>query len=242
MKTFKFKMIGMAMIAALMTVNFVSCSNELPGGDLSNEKKLVKMSAGGGIYNFEYDSKGRLTTVSSTDASGYHWNDLQFTWGDDAITVYFKDYAHGDGDDSYSYTLTLKDGLVSSSSLGDTFAYNDSGRITQWNSTDDADRTIKWDGDKVVNIGFGDESTTITYGTSCPKGYFAILPCLINFNNLSQQLFMAHPEIAGMLTKHLPTKIYSQSWIYEFDKDGYISKIKYQEGDKYVEYFTLTWE
>ena len=242
MKTFKFKMIGMAMIAALMTINFVSCSNELPGGDLSNEKKLVKMSAGGEIYNFAYDSKGRLTTVSLVRYDGYHFGDLQYTWGDDAITVYFNDYAHGDGDDSHSYTLTLKDGLVSSSSIGETFAYNDSGRITQWNSTDDVDRTIRWDGDKVVNVVYGEDITPFTYGTSCQKGYYAILPMLINYHNLSNLLFIAHPEIAGMLTKHLPTKIYSQSWIYEFDKDGYISKIKYQRDDEYLEYFILTWE
>lgn len=241
MKTFKFKMIGMAMIAAFMTINFVSCSKELPGGDLSNEKKLVKMEADIGIYNFAYDSKGRLTTVSSVGYDGYHWGDLQYTWGDDVITVYYNDYAHGDGDDSYSYTLTLKDGLVSSSSIGDTFAYNDSGRITQWHDYD-VDRTIRWDGDKVVNIGFGDESTTFTYGTSCQKGYYAILPKLINYHNLSNLLFIAHPEIAGMQTKHLPTEIDSQSWIYEFDKDGYISKIKYQRYDKYVEYCILTWE
>lgn len=241
MKTFKFKMIGMAMIAALMTINFVSCTKEHPDGDLSNEKKLVKMSADGGIYNFAYDSKGRLTTVSSVGYDGYHWGDLQYTWGDDVITVYYNDYAHGDGDDSYSYTLTLKDGLVSSSSLGDTFAYNDSGRITQWHDYY-VDRTIRWDGDKVVNIGFGDESTTFTYGTSCQKGYYAILPMLINYHNLSNLLFIAHPEIAGMQTIHLPTTIGSQSVIYEFDKDGYISEMKYQEGDMYVEYYTLTWE
>ena len=242
MKSFKFKMIGMAMIAVLMTINFVSCSKEHPDGDLSNEKKLVKVSNNGTISNFAYDSKGRLTTISNVDFSGFHWNDLQFAWSDDSIMVCFIDYAHGDGDDSYSYTLTLKDGLVSKSSNGDTFAYNDSGRITQWYSYG-LDHIVRWDGDKVVNIVIGDTSYTYTYGgISCSKGYFAILPLYIAFHNISGRLFMAHPEIAGMQTKHLPTTINNWPITYEFDKDGYISEIKLHSGGDYVELFTLTWE
>ena len=73
-------------------------------------------------------------------------------------------------------------------------------------------------------------------------------------------LFMAHPEIAGMRTTQLPTSItwthtddYSgktdsetSTMEYEFDKEGYISKIIGKETDSdgstdtYI--YTLTWQ
>ena len=59
---------------------------------------------------------------------------------------------------------------------------------------------------------------------------------------------MAHPEIAGMRTNQLPnTYSYSRydeefSLTYEYDKEGYISKIKLKDNDGNTDTYTLTWK
>ena len=65
------------------------------------------------------------------------------------------------------------------------------------------------------------------------------------------ELFIAHPEIAGSLTTQLPASITETSKnhgsekaiiTYEFDKDGYISKILIKAADGSTETYTLTWQ
>ena len=62
---------------------------------------------------------------------------------------------------------------------------------------------------------------------------------------MEEVLFMAHPEIAGMRTNQLPNT-YSPgdeefSLTYEYDKEGYISKIKTKDSYGSATY-TLTWK
>ena len=55
-------------------------------------------------------------------------------------------------------------------------------------------------------------------------------------------LNLVHPELLGIQTTLLPTKMsiddYDDVFEYEFDKDGYVSKIIKNNFDTY----TLTWE
>ena len=59
-------------------------------------------------------------------------------------------------------------------------------------------------------------------------------------------LFIAHPEIAGMRTNQLPDTYTSDddeiSLSYEYDKEGYISKIKLENADGDTDTYTLTWK
>ena len=104
----------------------------------------------------------------------------------------------------------------------------------------------------MVSISDNDGDRILTYGTSCKKGYFPFVATMIEDG--CEILHMAHPEIAGMRTNQLPTKI---TWIdnhgsgtgtptYEFDKEGYISKIVEKEtdsdGSSDTWTCTLTWE
>ena len=64
--------------------------------------------------------------------------------------------------------------------------------------------------------------------------------------NTLYELFMAHPEIVGIRTNQLPNT-YSPddeefSLTYEYDKEGYISKIKMKNEDGDSETYTLTWK
>lgn len=219
MKTLR--MFGMAMVAIVMGVSLASCSkdeNPENNGDFSNEKKLVKMVNSSETFTFTYDSEGRLSKATLAEM----WNgelmegEWQLVWGDDAIKI----------DDC---TLTIKNGLVQSSSKGETFAYNSSNRIIKYDSS-----TAIWDNDKLVSAG----DFTLTYGESCKKGYFPLIPFMIgDYYQGSAILYFAHPEIAGMRTKQLPTGMNGRTLSYEFDKDGYITKI-----DLGGLGYTLTWE
>ena len=214
----------MAMFAIVMGVSLASCSkDDNPNG---SEKNLVKMvaSTGGTVVQtwiFTYDDQGRVTNA---DLDSEYGIDAHFVWSDDAIMV---------NNSWKNYTLSLNNGLVTSGTNGDTFTYNSSNRITKWNND-----TIMWDGDKVVSIG----SDTFSYGTSCKKGYFPLFAYFMDDVDRSMLLFTANPEIAGMKTNQLPTAIYGIPTTYEFNKEGYISKISLNRADGVSLVYTLTWE
>ena len=142
-------MIGIALFAVLMCVNFASCSSsdddptEEPeeGGVVVSGKKLTKIvetsAYGNTTYTFNYDSKGRLIeTKEIEEENGYKDTETcQFTWGDDAIKV-IETYSHSNPDytDTETYTITLKNGLVQSCTdecRTETFTYNNANRFVK---------------------------------------------------------------------------------------------------------------
>ena len=82
----------------------------------------------------------------------------------------------------------------------------------------------------------------MTYGTSCKKGYFPLFAYCMDDVDRSMLLFTANPEIAGMKTNQLPTAFYGNHTTYEFNKEGYISKISLNRADGVSLVYTLTWE
>ena len=210
------------MIAILMGASLASCTKEdtLENDDFSNEKKLVRMATEGNngenleVFTFKYDEKGRV--IESTglfDYGAYSWTN-QYSWGDNTITC--------DGVEA-----PLKDGLIQTPM----FAYNSSNRIIKY-----YDSTIVWDGDKIISMSsYIGSNMTFTYGESCKKGYSPLLPYLMHEY---QELFYAHPEMIGARTRQLPIKIGNIPISYEFDTEGYITKI-YINNSKPM---TLTWE
>ena len=254
MKTFRF--IGMALFAVLMCVSFTSCSsdddlteekeeNEIVDSDKKISKIVTKTEDDTETVTFKYDNQGRVTEVIETyeEEYGKSTYTFKFTWGDDIVKVN-ENYDNGSYTDSY--ILTLKNGLVRSSDNNETFTYNSSNRFAkgqdEWSTT-----TAIWDGDKLVSVTEGDmDEATLTYGgNSCKKGYFPFIGSIIDFN--CDYLFIAHPEIAGMRTTQLPTSITwnygyedeKSTLSYEFDKDGYISKITSKEDNSTI---TITWK
>ena len=249
MKTIRF--IGMALFAVLMCVNLASCSSsdddptEEPeaGGGVVSGKKIAKIISELEDWKetrtFAYDDKGRLIKSTETDE---HDNEkstrtYQYIWGDDAIKC--------TGDNNY--TFTLKNGLVQSDERH-TYSYNKSNRLVKV-ETDYSTTTAIWDSDKLMSISYEDdeETKTFTYEKSCKKGFFPFAANMID----DCELFIAHPEIAGSLTTQLPANITETSknhgsekaiLTYEFDKDGYISKILIKAADGSTETYTLTWQ
>ena len=174
----------------------------------------------------------------------------QFIWGDDAIR---HSYTYTGSSKTYNSTLSLKNGLVQREEYGNEsciFTYNKSNRLVKFNDSNYCTVDAVWDGDKLMSM-FDkeeDESTTFTYGASCKKGYYPFFASMMEPGE-GYILYMAHPEIAGMRTKQLPVSVLwdygyekeSSTLSYEFDKDGYISKMKISE-DGYIETAILTWK
>lgn len=141
--------------------------------------------------------------------------------------------------------MTLNNGLVQNSDKGHVYSYNNSNRVVKV-ETDYDTTTAIWDGDKLVSISYDGHDNTLTYKESCKKGYFPFTTSLIEDNY--DAILVAHPELVGTRTNQLPA---SRTWedenetatfSYEFDKDGYISKIKAKSPDGSTQIYTLTWQ
>ena len=265
MKTFR--LVSAALLAVLMCANFASCSKDddatntdVGGNDEGgnqevtvSEKKLVKMVSNEETYTFSYDDEGRLNSATETDDDGDKYS-YKFVWGDDAVVVKCESTGEYNSYTS-TETYTLKNGLVQSYVDDDndkgTYSYNSSNRLIKAEFTDHYGYTVNavWDKDKLVSVNISDKygsytPSILTYGeTTCKKGYFPLISDIIELGDV---LFMAHPEIAGMRTNQLPNTYspYEEeiSMTYEYDKEGYISKIKMKNEDGDSDTYTLTWK
>lgn len=236
------------------------------------EKKLVEMvsnydSYRSTTYTFSYDNEGRVSSAiviyEDRENSEYLYKEeyrYEFIWSDDAVVV------KEEGEEDCTSTYVIRNGLVQSYSLNynranycnGTFSYNSSNRFLKTEYEVEGYRNYmtinaSWDKDKLVSLqtryGTGRPYyKLLTYGeTTCKKGYFPLISVIFDLWGGDDVLFMAHPEIAGMHTNQLPnTYSYADdeefSLTYEYDKEGYISKIKMKNKDGNTKTHTLTWK
>ena len=252
MKTFKF--IGLALAAILMGMSLSSCnkedSSENEGAeDLANEKKIVKFVESWGSdeelevessFTFKYDDKGRLVEVISSESG------LQFSyaWGDNLISRARPENSKVDN-------ITLNNGLVTSHNIYDgnlTYTYNKSNRLV---AADGRHYKLDfvWDNDKLVRISYDDAYQDIVYEGTCKKGYCPTISYIINDQEYLYFLNILQPDCVGLRTNKLPKySVYhgddgdtdTETYAYEFDKDGYISKltVTFEDGDVCVQEYT----
>lgn len=251
-------MVGMTLIAIIMSVSLTSCSKDDPdGGDFTNEKKLVKIENTEGFYVlFRYDDKGRLIRAAEYDLGTLY--EYSFIWGDG--TIKFRDV-----------TATIKNGLVyseDSEQIKDynICRYNQFNRLIKYEKEDQSIiHNLLWDGDKLISVtetmssDYGSTSDiTFTYEKTCKKGFNPDWVNMVGVGS-SDWLYCAHPELLGLRTKQLPKSAtrnmtyndtgykssHTAHFSYEFDKDGYISKItiiETYEGETSTDTYLLTWE
>ena len=265
MKTLR--MIGMALSAVLMCANLTSCGSDEEnepkedGGIVVGGKKVTKLVAtyddGFENYTFSYDNKDRLIEAERSEEYGInkYTYQYQFIWGDGAIKV--RRCESGSSSCS-NYTLNLENGLVQTEDYGHraaTYTYNSSNRLVNFSDGNDWIISAIWDGDKLVSTSEPDDwegcDAIITYEKSCKKGYFPLMATMMDISNC-QILFIVHPELAGIRTSQLPAKITwdykhfeseTSTFSYEFDKDGYVTKIIEQNIDGTIHgTYTLSWE
>ena len=268
----KSKMIGAAMVALLLCAGFTSCSDD--NTPVAKEKKLVRVAYGTPdmIYDdmvLSYDNQGRLNKavqVSKDDETKYLTKTYDITWKDNVVDVdlQVKDQDGGDYIDE-NCTLTLQNGLVSQKSgnfaisFNEVYSYDRSGRLIKYESFS-ADITLQWKNDKLIDVTHDMSSfawtDTHTYGTdSTPKGYNPVIPTV----TVGDPIFLAHPELCGVKTAELPVRhvsVYqyngiedtsSTDYSYEFDKDGYLTKVNmvtvdHAMGETYHAFYMYTWK
>ena len=240
MKSLKF--IGMAMVAILACANFAACNKDDSNKSVG-EKKLVKIAYDDGLaFTFSYDNPGRAIEAREGEEDWHDWVH-SFTWEGNTLKV---------TDNGRTRSIyTVDNGLVQKEYTpdGDSYhyySYNSAGRLVRISGHYNSEFT--WSGDKLIStVGVGDFDTTYTYGNvTCNKGYYPLFS--------EEMINMAHPEIFGMKTTQLPvgsTNIFrgsnsennfSETYAYEFDAEGYISKIITTKKDGTIYSCTLTWQ
>lgn len=222
----------MAVMAVLISANLASCSKEDGSNGGYGEPKLAKMVMGDEdyvvTYSFTYDNQGRVTKVRVGDEE-WAWSHI-FTWSNNTVKV-MEDRDH-------RCTYTIENGLVQSEyHPGDNYEPS----YTQYYTYNLADRLIHdygkydskyvWEDDKLISIvGSGDFDVTYTYeDVACEKGHYPLCS--------HDPIHMAHPELFGLTMTQLPVSSvnvfrgnvpandYTETYEYEFNSAGYISKI-----------------
>ena len=244
MKTFR--LLTSAAIAVLMCYFFASCSKDGSNVKFSKQKRIseLKLSYDNeepDIFSLQYDERDRLIKVTLVDENGMAIEEYaSFVWGDDVI----------ERTDDWPYTMYLENGLMQTRTTGYKFTYNKSNRLAKMeiNSGGLSINEYIWDADKLIRItsdsGYTQE---ITYKEKCKKGYYPIMGIEIDYENYF--LSLAHPELIGVRTTQLPTMVkygnteyYIDTYSYEFDAEGYVSKVVVSDSDGYTETYALTWE
>ena len=108
-----------------------------------------------------------------------------------------------------------------------------------------------WDGDRLVLGYLGDYKYRYNYtDVTCTKGFLPILHMAF----VEDPLLVVHPELIGARTKQLPTSATSTNFIdpsqegatityeYEFNAEGYISKIIVTTDSGGTYSWILTWK
>lgn len=233
MRTFRF--LGMALMAILVGVNFIACSDDEEGdtpiknedGIVTNQKKLVELKEtdenGTNVMTFSYDSKGRLISVVTKDYDNSNNVITNITWGNNTIT------STSNGE---STVFSLTDGLIrtirsDNSYKNASFTYNSSKQLIaeQYGQNAYVD-TYTWENGRITELTDGEDCiiNMIYSGKTC-KGYFPLYGPSGN-----EYIFYAHPELVGMRSTQLPDQTNykegdyegTSEFTYKLDKDGYI--------------------
>lgn len=265
MKTFR--LLGMAIIAILVSANFTACSKDDDeiikddDGVITNEKKLVEMKMTDNseitTWDFSYGSKGKLASITCTEKYKNETNiDItNITWGENTVI---------ESSDGKSITYSINDGLIRSGSESGgrnySFAYNSSKQLTTYQYSDEhysSTRTLTWENGKVTKMDYdGEEISTITYSNQTCKGYFPLMASMVEDDF---KVMLAHPELIGMRTTQLPSQINSkgnnwedkEEYTYKLDKDGYVEsctmiytekRLDNNETYTSTDIFTFKWE
>ena len=257
MKTFK--LIGMALVAVFVSVNFASCSSNDDddpsgnGGSSTTTKKLVEITERGSgeavSLKFTYDSNGRVSSIK-----GYEANAI-FIWSDNVVIM--KDEDGYDED----VTVTISNGLATKEEYEDSnddgyseIKYNSSNRLV---SIDD--NPFTWEGNRVTKIGTSEDQIEYTYTGINHKGWAPTIGSDSSFwGTISQYLrsdllYYAHPELLGIKDCELPSKrkvseegyeddVETTTITYTFYDDGYVETRSEVRSDGYSVVYTYKWE
>ena len=269
MKTFR--MIGMALLAFLLSVNWVSCS----GGDepdsnedspIEKEKKLLRVLMETEYMAHDtrmiYNDEGRLMTTlvmygTLSQTSNWFWTENNVS-----------------NNQSAGVDFSLENGLIKKFRDYGDLVYNASNQFVKINEACCyGKRDLTWKDGAVIKqiIDYSHVSSSemnYSYKKTC-KGYFPLfflISLKYDFDDYAHGLMMsweddenallyAHPELVGLRINQLPDEVIMQgsayhdckySFAYSFTSDGYVEKctvgITTSTGNPNSMAFTFEWE
>lgn len=259
-------MIGMALFAVLVCVNFISCDKESGGNSPTNqpvnEKKLVRIThkeytGSTRTIDFKYDENGNVIKVEHSIMSG-SWSEvtdtIEYIWNSNKSLT-------------WNYECTLNNAKITEMSKGSYeiyCEYNNNGNLIEYGDLKDG--TIRciyaWDNNQLENITGSNSVITLSYESQTCKGFF---PLLIDYAEIycsfsdrwagclsERYIFMAQPELLGIKTNSLPSEINYSGYTmlfdnYAFDSDGYVTRCSVsQQWDNGTNYgndiYKFVWE
>ena len=233
-------------------LSVVQAASDQGGNGGTSEKRLTRAVINNydngetSTSDYTYDDQGRLIKCVVSNGS-YGTSTILYEWRDNTIFVRCSTTTDVTYDYFYTYTLNSK-GLVEtvdySTNTSDvvlryTYSYDASNRITG-TELNSGTFTSVWAGDNLISWKTSDNYSyeiTNTYGGEPydKKGYFLLgLYCIYS----DGVLLTIYPELFGARSKQLPVKsqqIHNKGtqyqtetvyeYAYEFDRDGYISKM-----------------
>jgi hypothetical protein len=229
-----------------LSVGFVSCSKDDDDGGFKGTKKLVAVTYDdGSYYKFKYDSQGRVIEFSSLNPGN---KKCTFEYFPDKIVL----KRMGD-----TYTYKLKDGVIVSSYHMDdessriyseeVYSYNKDKQLIRIQETEDgrfySDKTFTWAGGNITM-----EYVEHIQGNYFMKFSYSDRPSRfigIQYDDMKEEILL-HSGYWGKIPKNLVSiregsdLFYMGNYIYEFDSEGYVTKVIIRGSDGYT--CTLTYE
>ena len=236
--------IGMALFAVLMSVNFTSCNkdnDDSVGGDSSNQsgKKLVKVMEYDGSgeeleakYEFKYNQAGNVVeyTEGYFDDGKWQKETGKVSWNSNgSITL------TSEGEEE-ALVVALSDGRITSWGSWYNFTYDEKGFVKTFvceSQLESYSRAYTWDDSYLFSIDYQSEyygTESVHYGNKACKGFLPVFGKYVDIPEIG--LFMAMPELVGVKTTNLPTKIngnFSTTFDYQLDAAGYVTKCTVEE-------------
>lgn len=237
--------------------------------DESNTKRLAmvmeyKIEDGRKVlqesYEFVYNDNGKVTEIHEGWSSGGSWQTdiTKHTWdGSKSFTTPWDDPGE------YSEYL-IDNGRISKElyyyyeEVEETYYYNyNKGHIKECGGIYEEERekhtTFSWNDEQLsmtvelIDDGEGSNSFIYSNDQTC-KGFFPLLSWLLE-DFAENDIFVAHPELVGIKTTHLPSEMIEKdcttTFEYEFDTEGYIvgcfTKEDYTLSSR-NNYYTFSWE
>ncbi len=248
MKTFR--LIGMALIAVMLCVNFTACNGPKTSEDgiVINQKRIVAIKAGSELdqesnsVEFAYDSKGRLVRVQEGQSI------TTFTWNDKTIIAEERD---GKYSTHLSYVRNANGMVECYESDNDVigtsvYTYDSFNRMCEDKNSSlmSSILTCRWVGEKLTEVLLDDElMSKFSYSGKTCKGYSPFIPILLGDANY---LSFTHPELFGLRTTKLCNDIIfggeKGELVYTLNKDGYVETMKWIIPDEEEITYTFTWE
>lgn len=252
MKTFK--LIGMALLAVVMCVNFASCSsdddeegksdNPFTGGGKKLSSVVVKTdySYSDNVINFTYNSDGYLIRAKDK------WKTYTYSWSENTITIVSSEQE--------TAMITLNNSKIKSYEDDDEIIlfFYDSNNYLSSTNCNGKEYDFTWDAGNLIEV----DETKQTFDKSMKST--SVMAIIEDYDNPyedaiggwgMQLLLAAHPNLFGTFSKNaLSTlKVYDAGLVggyysYKYDKEEYPNTITETNIDDNTLHATyeITWE